>query len=185
MDTQLRVPRAAVAVRGSRRLGLLVLAAVMALPACTAPADPPRPSPPGTAGPGFTTVPGVPTEPAFAVAEPTGTGLAASVGGYTLVPATDTVPANSPSTVDFRITGPDGRAVVRYQPYEGELLVGYVVRGDLTEFHRLTAAMRPDGTWTATVPALPAGAYRTFVSSAAPDVSQGTPLLYSLSRPFT
>lgn len=186
MDTQLSwVPRAAVAVRGSRRLALVVLAAVVALTACTSPADPTPPAPPAPAGAGFTTVPGVPTEPAFAVAEPTGTGLAASVGGYTLVPATPALPANAPSTLDFHITGPDGRAVVRYQPYEGELLVCYVVRGDLTEFHRLTAAMRPDGTWTATVPALPAGAYRTFVSFAAPDVSQGTPLLYSLSHPFT
>jgi hypothetical protein len=161
-----------------------MLAAVLALTACTSPADPPPPGQPHTDGPGFTAIPGVPTEPAFAPAEPTGTGLAASVAGYTLVPGADTVPANAPSTLDFHITGPDGRAVVRYQPYEGELLVCYVVRSDLTGFHRLAAAMRQDGTWTATVPALPAGAYRAFVSFAAPDSSQGTPLVYNLSRPF-
>jgi hypothetical protein len=75
--------------------------------------------------------------------------------------------------------------VTRYQAYESQLVTFYLVRSDLTEFRQLEPTMRQDGTWTVELPALPAGSYRTYISFAAPDSSEGTPLVYSLSAPLS
>ncbi|GAB3892729.1 hypothetical protein GCM10029964_068040 [Kibdelosporangium lantanae] len=89
-------------------------------------------------------------------------------------------------TVTFRITGPGGRAVTRYQPYESKLLELYVIRTDLSGYRMLDPAMREDGTWIARLePALRPGTYRAFTTFAAPDASQGPPSHYTLSQPFT
>jgi len=170
-----------------------VLSAVLSsvLSACTAPA--PAASP-GHDMAGMTGMPGMtgmddmgdmaspPTGPVVAEADPAGTGLAGDKGGYSLTPPD----MSTPGTYSFRVTGPDGRAVTRYQPYESKLLILYAVRSDLSGYRVLDPAMREDGTWTARPdPALPPGSYRAFVTFAAPDSSQGTPLRYTLSRPFT
>jgi hypothetical protein len=118
-------------------------------------------------------------------AAPTGTGLSATVGGYTLVPATGTVRAGAPGTFAFHIRGPGGRAVTRYQPYDGELLLFDLIRSDLTGYRHLTTAMRQDGTWNVTLPALTPGTYRAYVTFAAPDSSAGKPLVYELSNAVT
>jgi len=47
------------------------------------------------------------------------------------------------------------------------------------------ACRRQDGTWDVQLPALTPGSYRAYVTFAAPDASEGTPLMYVLSRPFT
>lgn len=135
--------------------------------------------------PGMGDVTAAPTTAAIAAAAPKGTGLSSSLHGYTLVPSARTVAAGKSRTYDFRIDGPDGKAVTRYQPYQGVFVVCYIVRSDLTHFSYLQSAMRQDGTWTVDLPALPAGSYRTFATFAAPDSSQGTPLVYQLSSPFT
>jgi hypothetical protein len=114
-----------------------------------------------------------------------GTGLAAAVAGYRLVPADDTVPAGTPSTYAFHISGPDGKTLTRYQPYESKLTVFYLVRSDLTNYQHIDSTMREDGTWDVSLPALEPGSYRAYVTFAAPDAGQGTPLVYVLSRPFT
>jgi hypothetical protein len=103
----------------------------------------------------------------------------------TFVPAADAVPAGTPKTLAFHVVGPNGHPVTRYQPYQSKLLSCYVIRSDLTGFQYLDAAMQQDGTWNVALPALPAGSYRAFVTFAAPDASQGTPLVHVLSRPFT
>jgi hypothetical protein len=121
-----------------------------------------------------------PTTPAIAEAEPAGTGLSATSGGYSL-----TTDLTAKDTLTFHINGPGGKAVTRYQPYESRLVVLYVVRTDLSDCQLLDAAMREDGTWAARLPALPAGSYRVFVTFAAPDSSQGTPLRHTLSQPLT
>jgi len=95
------------------------------------------------------------------------------------------VPADTPSTFTFHITGPDDHALTRYQAYESKLVVFYLIRTDLTGYRELDATMRQDGTWNVALPALPPGSYRTYVTFAAPDSSQGTPLLYALSKPLT
>ena len=122
-----------------------------------------------------------PSTPAVADAEPSGTGLSDTMGGYSFVLAGVT----APGTFSFRISGPDGRAVTRYQPYESRFVVLSVVRSDLSGYSLLDPAMRQDGTWTARLPALPPGAYRAFATFAAPDSSQGLPLRYTLSQAFT
>jgi hypothetical protein len=120
-----------------------------------------------------------------AEAAPLGTGLGADYGGYVYLPSAASVPANTPSEFSFHITGPDDHALTRYQPYESKLVVFYLIRSDLTGYRELDPTMREDGTWFVPLPALPPGTYRTYVTFAAPDASQGTPLLYALSRPLT
>ncbi len=122
---------------------------------------------------GMTTV-GAPAE-----AAPAGDGLADAAGGYRLVLGAGTNPFT------FRITGPDGRTVTRYQPDESVLVQFDLIRADLTNCQHLDPVMRQDGTWVVPLPALPAGAYRAYVNFAAPNASAGTPKLYRLSQPFT
>lgn len=119
-----------------------------------------------------------PTGPRIAAAAVSDNGLHGAVGGYTYV-------VDSAAPFTFHITGPSGKTVTRFQPYEGQLLVFYVVRSDLGDFRQLTPSMRADGTWTVPLPALAAGSYRSYVTFAAPDSSAGTPLSYSLSQPLT
>jgi hypothetical protein len=114
-----------------------------------------------------------------------GNGLSDDVSGYKLVSQTDTVPAGARSTYSFHISGPDGATVTRYQPYESKLTVFYLVRSDLTDYQHIDPAMRQDGTWDVPLPPLAPGTYRAYVTFAAPDASQGTPLVYVLSCPFT
>lgn len=121
---------------------------------------------------------GEPSGPKIAAAAASDNGLHAAVGGYSYV-----VDSTAPFT--FHITGPSGKTVTRFQPYEGQLLVFYLVRGDLGDFRQLTASMRADGSWTVPIPALPGGSYRSYITFAAPDSSAGTPLSYSLSQPLT
>lgn len=151
--------------------------AVMPVTACTtSPAAPPG-KPDDMAG-----MAGPPTTPAIADATSAGDGLSDSAGGYTFVPAG--LPAASGSFT-FRITGPTGQAVTRYQPYESKLVLAYLVRSDLSDYRLLDPAMRQDGTWWAQVPTLRPGSYRAYVSFAAPDSAQGTPLRYTLSKTLT
>jgi hypothetical protein len=169
-------------------VGLALGAAACSTPATAAPQSGATGMDMGQAGgdmPGMGDVTAAPTTAALAAAAPNGTGLAAGLHGYTLVPAARTVAAGKSSTYDFTIDGPDGKPVTRYQPYESAFVLCYVIRSDLTQYSYLQPAMRQNGTWTVTLPALPAGSYRTFATFAAPDSSQGTPLLYQLSSPFT
>jgi len=166
------------------RTGVLVgavLTVVALAAACTAPAVQNHPSDdmPGMGVP----MPSLSPTPALAAAAPGGTGLAGAVGGYTFVPAAGTVPAGAPFS--FQVTGPDGHVVTRYQPYLSKLLLCYVIRADLTGFRYVDAAMRQDGVWIAQLPPLTSGSYRMYVTFATPDATQGTPLVYDLSQPFT
>jgi hypothetical protein len=128
---------------------------------------------------------GEPSGPKIAAAALSDNGLHAVVGGYTYVVDSAPPAAGSAAPFTFHVIGPGGGTVTRFQPYEGQLLVFYLVRSDLSDFRQLTASMRADGTWTVPIPALPAGSYRTYVTFAAPDSSAGTPLSYSLSQPLT
>ena len=121
---------------------------------------------------------GEPTGPKIAAAAVSDDGLHSAVGGYSYV-------VDSAAPFTFHITGPSGKTVTRFQPYEGQLSVFYLVRGDLGDFCQLTPSMRADGTWTVPLPTLPAGSYRSYITFAAPDSNAGTPLAYSLSQPLT
>ena len=104
-----------------------------------------------------------PAQPAEAA--PHGTGLAATVDGYTFVPLAET------GTFTFRISGPDGQPVTRYQPYESELLQFDLIRADLTGYQHLDPAMHADGTWAVALPALSPGVYRAYVAGDATNVA--------------
>lgn len=128
---------------------------------------------------------GEPSGPKIAPAALSDAGLHGALGGYSYVADASTLSAGAAAPFTFHITGPSGKTVTRFQPYEGQLLVFYLVRSDLGDFRQLTPSMRADGTWTVALPALPAGSYRSYVTFAAPDSSAGTPLSYSLSQPLT
>lgn len=128
---------------------------------------------------------GEPSGPKIAAAAASDNGLHGTVGGYSFVADTSTLAADSAAPFTFHITGPSGKPVTRFQPYEGQLLVFYLVRADLGDFRRLTASMRGDGTWTVPMPALTPGSYRAYITFAAPDSNAGTPLAYALSQPLT
>lgn len=157
-----------------------LLAAAFLAAACGGPATTPA-APTGMSGmSGMGDMPGMSPAPAPSLlrqATPEGTGLSASVNGYTLMMAGD---AHS-----FHVDGPGGRTVTRYQPYESELMQLDVVRSDLTGYRQVATAMREDGTWVTSLPTLPPGDYRAYATFAAPDASAGTPQVYQLSRPFT
>jgi hypothetical protein len=195
--TKIEVTGEVAMVRNSARgRGVALLAAALALAltaaACSTSSShsaTPAVSAPAAGGddmsgmPGMSDVP-LPTAPAVADAAVDGTGLSGALSGYTLV-STGTVAAGAASTFSFHISGPDGRTVTRYQPYESKLTLFYLVRSDLTNYQYLESTMRQDGTWDVSMPALTPGTYRAYVTFAAPDAGEGTPLMYVLSRPFT
>lgn len=163
----------------------LSAAACSSTTAASAPKAKASPSPSGMSDDMMMDMAGIPKVPAPAEAAPQGTGLAGSDNGYVYLPAEQSLPANTPADFDFHITGPDDHALTRYQPYESKLVVFYLIRSDLTGYRILDPVMHEDGTWTVAMPALPPGSYRTYVTFAAPDSSQGTPLLYALSKALT
>lgn len=161
-----------------RALAVPLLAAALVAAACGGPSATQRPATPTMSGmddmPGMAAAP-VPSR--LPEATPAGTGLSANANGYTVTLAAD--------GQSFHVTGPDGRTVTRYQPYESELMQFDAIRSDLTGYRHVDPAMRQDGTWSAPSTGLPPGSYRGYVTFAAPDSSAGRPLVYQLSSPFT
>lgn len=93
---------------------------------------------------------------------PAGDGLAASQSGFTLVPATTTIPANGANTFAFQITGPDGAPVTQFVPEQTKLLHFYLIRSDLTGFAHLHPTTAADGTWSITLPVMSPGSWRAY-----------------------
>jgi hypothetical protein len=111
-----------------------------------------------------------------------GDGLASSAGGYTFALDTAAVPAGQDTTVRFRITGKDGRAVTRFTAEQTKLMHFYAIRSDLTGFQHLHPTMAADGTWSVPVAALAGGSWRLYTTFTPAD-GKGTG--YVLSRPLT
>jgi len=92
-------------------------------------------------------------------------GLSIDADGYRLVPQVDVLMAGTPAEFPFRIVDTDGRAVTAYDvTHERELHLVVVARRGPT-FHHLHPQQAADGTWTAALPALPAGSYRLFADT--------------------
>jgi hypothetical protein len=168
------------------------LGATVSIAACgsgssgAAPAKPPMSGMTGMSG--MDDMPGMsaaPTASPLAEAQPKGDGLSSGANGYSFTPASSTLPAGVPTTFDYQIAGPAGRAVTRYQPYQSQLMLFDVVRSDLTGYQHFDPAMRENGSWSVPLPALSPGSYRAYVTFATPDASAGKPLVYMLSQPFT
>ncbi|MBC3193339.1 hypothetical protein H7X46_19955 [Pseudonocardia sp. C8] len=120
-----------------------------------APADTPRPAA-ASAAPAGAPAPAQPAAPA----EPGG--LASSRNGYTLVPLTPTLPVATPTELAYRITGPDGAPVTRFEVGHDKQMHLVLVRRDTADFQHVHPVMSPDGTWRVPVTLAGGGSYRAF-----------------------
>ncbi|MFB9905427.1 hypothetical protein [Allokutzneria oryzae] len=101
-----------------------------------------------------------------AVAEATRTdqpgGLASSRGGYTLTPTSTTLTTGTTETFSFRILGPDGKPVTRFDVEHEKRLHLIVIRRDTAEFQHVHPELDPDGTWRVPLTLPRGGSYRAF-----------------------
>lgn len=88
-------------------------------------------------------------------------GLQVSQGGYTLVPLTTTARAGEDVPFSFRVDGPDGQPVTRFDVEHDKRLHLIVVRRDHTGFQHVHPTMAADGTWTTDLDLTP-GTWRVF-----------------------
>ena len=103
------------------------------------------------------------TGPAAAAALP---GLAVADAGYRLVPEA-TVLASGPATpFRFRVDGPGGAPLQRYQPLHERELHLIVVRRDLTGFQHVHPERGADGTWSSPLDLRRGGTWRAFADFA-------------------
>ena len=84
-------------------------------------------------------------------------GLLVSDRGYTLQPVT--APAGE---FAFRITGPDGRPVTRYEVAHDKRMHLIVARRDLSGFRHVHPELAADGTWQVASPLAGPGVWRAF-----------------------
>ncbi|GGO04447.1 hypothetical protein [Micromonospora parathelypteridis] len=84
-------------------------------------------------------------------------GLLVSDRGYTLDPVD--APAEE---LAFRITGPDGHPVTRYDVAHDKQMHLIVVRRDLSGFRHVHPDLAPDGTWRVDTPLAGPGQWRAF-----------------------
>lgn len=89
-------------------------------------------------------------------------GLASSRGGYTLTPTSTTLIPGTQTPFTFRITGPDGHPVTRFDVEHEKRLHLIVVRRDTTGFRHVHPELAADGTWSVPLPVADAGSYRAF-----------------------
>jgi hypothetical protein len=115
---------------------------------------------------------------------PVGNGTQASMTGYTLVPSSTTLMANTATTLAFHITGPDNKAVTTFEPDQTKLMHFYLIRSDLSGYQHVHPTMAGDGTWTANLTALTPGTYRAYTSFTTPD-AMGKPIAMVLSVPVS
>ncbi|MEU7612468.1 hypothetical protein [Micromonospora sp. NPDC049204] len=88
-------------------------------------------------------------------------GLLVSDRGYTLDPVD--APADE---FAFRITGPDGQPVTRYDVAHDKRMHLIVVRRDLSGFRHVHPDLAPDGTWRVGTPLAGPGQWRAFADFA-------------------
>lgn len=89
-------------------------------------------------------------------------GLASSRGGYTLTPTHTALEPGTSHTFSFRILGPGGAAVTRYDVAHEKRMHLIVVRRDTAQFQHIHPRMAADGTWTVPLSVAKAGSYRAF-----------------------
>jgi len=89
-------------------------------------------------------------------------GLAVAQSGYRFAPETTSLASGPAQPFRFRLLGPGGRPVQRYdQLHERELHL-IVVRRDMTGFQHLHPVRQPDDSWAATVDLPTGGTWRAF-----------------------
>ncbi|MEV1289538.1 hypothetical protein [Micromonospora sp. NPDC049679] len=103
---------------------------------------------------------------AHAAARATPAGLAVSERGYTLTPASATLPAGTRVPFAFTITGPDGAPVRDFTLSHEKELHLIVVRRDLAGFQHVHPVRDAAGTWAVPLNLADAGTYRVFADFA-------------------
>lgn len=115
---------------------------------------------------------------------PTGDGLTADASGFRFAGATSSLPADQPTSFQFRILNADGTPVTAFEPDQTKLMHFYLIRSDLTGFQHIHATMSTDGTWTAPLAPPQPGTYRAYASFITKDAAgKAVPLV--LSQPLT
>jgi hypothetical protein len=152
---------------------LVALSAAALVGGCSAPQTPgsPPPAPSSVPNDGMSGMGGM--------SMATGDGLADTVNGYTLTLRTppSTTP---PGAATFTITH-DGTAVTQFDPEQTKLMHLYLIRSDLSGFQHVHPSMSPDGTWSAPITPVTAGAYRIYVQFVPhADVARGALTLSTL-----
>lgn len=89
-------------------------------------------------------------------------GLASSAAGFTLVPATDLLPAGQIARYEFSIVDEDGRTVTEFDVEHTKRMHLIVVRRDFAGFVHDHPLMDDSGTWSTTLDLDDPGAYRVF-----------------------
>jgi len=89
-------------------------------------------------------------------------GLQVAQDGYRLVPVSPELSTGTPTRFAFRVFGPDGSAVTRYNPNHERDLHLIVVRRDLGGFQHVHPTMGADGTWSIPLAVPAPGQYRVF-----------------------
>lgn len=97
-----------------------------------------------------------------APAQPAGPGLDAQRAGYSLSPISAPTAAGQAGTLSFRITGPDGAAVTRYDDEHTKRLHLIIARDDTSQYRHVHPAMAADGTWSIPWTWPVGGGYRVF-----------------------
>ena len=94
-------------------------------------------------------------------------GLKRAADGYSLDLETASLSKGAPSPIAFRIVGPGGQAITRFQVDATKKMHLIVVRRDLTNYQHLHPRMSQDGTWTIKAAVAGSGSYRAFADFAA------------------
>lgn len=109
-------------------------------------------------------------------------GLASSLGGYTFAPASSTFTPGAAAPFTYRILGPDGMPVTRYDIKHDKLMHLIVVRRDGSNYQHLHPELGTDGTWSVPLNLAAAGSYRAFADFA-PAGGQPTTLGVDVAAP--
>jgi hypothetical protein len=110
-----------------------------------------------------------------AVQAPAPGGLQISERGYTLAPAADPIPVGAATDFRFRVLGPDGKPLTRYDRSHDKDLHLIVARRDLSGFQHVHPVLGADGTWSVPLTFAAAGNYRIFADFS-PTGDPGGPL---------
>lgn len=87
------------------------------------------------------------SEPVATLADTSPTGLTATDGGYTFLPEATSLPSAKNVGVTFRIRGPDGRPVTKYETTHDKDLHLIAVRRDMTGFQHVHPTLEEFGVW--------------------------------------
>ncbi|RAV10020.1 hypothetical protein DQP55_16100 [Mycolicibacterium sp. GF69] len=119
------------------------------------------------------------TESAATIADTSPTGLTATEHGYTFIPETTSLPSGKNVGVTFRIIGPDGQPVIKYDTTHDKDLHLIAVRRDMAGFQHVHPTLEASGVWHTHLDLSP-GPWRLFADfkpAGADDLTLGTDVL--------